>query len=183
MRSSSPAGSKIVREQLHLLADRGEALRRGIARGGGRHGPPRYQRDGPANIVRDMARAAAVTTPEELSAAFAAAMEARDVAAALELWDHDAALIDAGGEALRGREAIEPALRALIANGIALEIDLVRSFSTGDVAVGVGALTMRGHDHDGEPFEQRSESIVVYRRGPDGRWRIALDAPWGLPRS
>ena len=37
-RSASPAGSKIVREQLHLLADRGQALRGGLARGARGHG-------------------------------------------------------------------------------------------------------------------------------------------------
>ena len=130
-----------------------------------------------------MAGATAVTTPEELSAAFAAAIAARDVTAALELWDEDAALIQASGEAVRGRAAIEPALRALVENGVSLEINLERSFTAGDVAVGVGTLTMRGHGHDGEPFEQRSDSLVVYRRGSDGGWRIAMDAPWGLPRS
>src|SRR5207249_2104986 len=113
------------------------------------------------------------SSPEELSAAFAAAIEARDVSGALALWDEDAALIQAGGEAVRGREAIEPALRALVENGVALEIDLVRSFTAGDIAVGVGTLTMRGNGHDGEPFEQRSDSLVVYRRGDDGQWRIA----------
>lgn len=129
-----------------------------------------------------MASVPATATPQELSEAFAAAIAARDVCAALDLWDEDAALIQADGEAIRGRDAIEPALRALVDNGIALEIDLSRSFQAGDVAVGVGTLTMRGNGHDGERFEQRSDSIVVYRRGPDGRWRIALDAPWGLPR-
>jgi uncharacterized protein (TIGR02246 family) len=129
-----------------------------------------------------MAGVLPATSPEELSAAFAAAIEARDVDGALALWEADAALIQADGEAVRGREAIEPALRALVENGIALEIDLARAFTAGDVAVGVGTLTMRGNGHDGEPFEQRSDSIVIYRRGPDGHWRIALDAPWGLPR-
>ena len=129
-----------------------------------------------------MAIAPSAATPEELAAAFAAAITAGDVPAALELWDADAALVDAGGEAIRGREAIAPVLQALVDNQITLEAVLARAVTTGDLALGVGTLTMRGNGHEGEPFEQRSESIVVYRRGADGRWRIALDAPWGLPR-
>jgi uncharacterized protein (TIGR02246 family) len=129
-----------------------------------------------------MATVPATGTPEELSAAFAAAIASGDIDAALQMWAEDAALVQAGGEALRGREAIGQALRALVDNGIALQIELAHTFTAGDVAVGVGTLTMRGNGHEGEPFEQRSDSIVVYRRGPDGRWRIALDAPWGLPR-
>ncbi len=121
-------------------------------------------------------------SPEQLSAEFAAAIEARDVPAALALWSEDAALIQADGNAIRGRAAIEPALRALVDNGVRLGIRLSRAFEAGDVAIGSGTLTISGLDERGRPFEHVSQSLVVYRRGVDGTWRIALDAPWGLPR-
>jgi uncharacterized protein (TIGR02246 family) len=121
------------------------------------------------------------STPQQLSAEFAAAIEARDVPAALALWSHDAALIQADGQAIRGHEAIEPALRALVENGVRLDIRLARAVEAGDVAVGTGTLTITGTDADGRSFEHSSDSIVVYRRSADGGWRIALDAPWGLP--
>ncbi len=122
-------------------------------------------------------------TPEELSSEFAAAIRAKDVPAALALWSEDAVLIGADGTPIRGHGAIEPALHALVDNGVALDIRLAAAFEAGDVAVGTGTLTISGADEAGRPFEHASESIVVYTRGEDGRWRIALDAPWGLPQA
>jgi uncharacterized protein (TIGR02246 family) len=141
---------------------------------------PRYQRrpDATANIVPRMA----AHTPEQLSGEFAAAIGARDVRAALALWSEEAALIAADGQPIRGHVAIESALRALVENGIDIDIRLAGAVTAGDIAIGSGTLTMRGVDTDGQPFEHRSESVVVYRRDEDDRWRIALDAPWGLPQ-
>jgi len=122
------------------------------------------------------------STPEELSAAFAAALERGDVEGALEMWTRDATILSADGEPVRGREAVGAALRSLIANGARVEIELTRTITAGDVAVGLGTLTLSGRAHDGGEYSQRSSSTVIYSRGADGRWRIALDAPWGLPR-
>ncbi len=121
------------------------------------------------------------SSPEALSEAFGAAINARDVPAALDLWIEDAAIVQANGQMLRGREAIGDALRALVENDVRLEIDVARVFATAEVAVAVGSLTLSGAGADGRPFEQQSRSVVVYSKGPDGGWRLAIDAPWGLP--
>ena len=120
-------------------------------------------------------------TPEELSAAFAAALAAGDLDAALDLWADDAAIITASGETVRGRAAIAAAFKALIDNGTRVEIELTRTIAAGDVAVGLGTLTLSGAGHDGAEFRHQGSSTVLYSRGADGQWRIALDAPWGLP--
>lgn len=120
-------------------------------------------------------------TPEELSAAFAAALQDGDLDAALKLWADEAAIVTASGEVVRGRAAIATAFKALIDNGARVEIELTRTISAGDVAVGLGTLTLSGAGHDGSEFRHRSSSTVLYTRGADGQWRIALDAPWGLP--
>jgi uncharacterized protein (TIGR02246 family) len=121
-------------------------------------------------------------SPEAVSAEFAAAIEARDIPAAIDLWLDDALMIQADGHTIQGRNAIEAALRALIDNDIAVDIDLARTFVTGDVAIGLGTLTMRGASDGGQPFAQRSRSVVIYAKRPDGCWRLAIDAPWGLPQ-
>lgn len=121
------------------------------------------------------------TSPEALAEAFGAAINARDLSAALDLWIEDAAIVEPDGQMLRGREAIGDALRALVENEVSVEIDIARVFATADVAIAVGTLTMSGAGADGRPFQQQSRSVVVYARDSQDRWRVAIDAPWGLP--
>jgi uncharacterized protein (TIGR02246 family) len=120
-------------------------------------------------------------SPAELSAAFAEALAARDVERAMELWVEDPTILTPNGEAVQGRAAITAALRALVENGAEVQIELTRTVAAGDVALGLGTLTLSGIGADGEPFSQRSSSAVIYSRGADGGWRVAIDAPWGLP--
>ena len=119
--------------------------------------------------------------PEQLAHAFAAAIARRDVPGALEMWREDAAIVAADGSLLRGHEEISRALEALVRNGAEVSVRVARVFEAGGIALATGTLTLSGDGADG-PFEQQSRSTVVYARGPDGRWRIAIDAPWGLPR-
>ena len=125
--------------------------------------------------------AVAAESPEQLSQDFAAAINARDVGTAAELWIDDAAIVRPDGQVTRGREAVAGALQALMDNGVTVRIELSGLFQAGDVATATGTLTLSGSGHDGQPFEQSSSSVVVYSRAADG-WRIALDAPWGLPK-
>src|ERR1700723_1960045 len=98
------------------------------------------------------------TSPEELAAAFSAAINAADVAAAMDLWIEDPAMIQPDGQMLRGREAIGAALRALVENEVSVEIEVAGVFATADVAIATGTLTMSGTGLDGNAFEQQSRS-------------------------
>jgi uncharacterized protein (TIGR02246 family) len=120
-------------------------------------------------------------SPAALSAAFATAINARDIEAALALWIEDAAILRPDGQAVRGREAIGEALHALVDSGASVEVDVAELYAAGDVAVAVGTLTIKGTDAKGASYAQRSQSVVIYSRGADGDWRLAIDAPWGLP--
>jgi ketosteroid isomerase-like protein len=92
----------------------------------------------------------------------------------------DATIIQPDGQMIRGRNAIAGALQALVDNEVSLEILVANVFAAGPVAAAVGTLKISGTDRAGAPYEQRSQSVVIYSRGPDG-WRLAIDAPWGLP--
>ena len=123
-------------------------------------------------------------TPADLLAAFLAAVNARDLDAAIELWREDAVIVQPDGQPLRGREAVAGALRALIDGGVELQTEVASIIEAGDVALVSGTLTLgipNGDGPDGR-FTNRSSSVVIYKRGADG-WRIALDAPWGLPQA
>jgi uncharacterized protein (TIGR02246 family) len=122
-------------------------------------------------------------SPAELSAAFAEALAQHDVERAMELWVEEPTILTPAGEAVQGRAAIAAALEVLVANGTDVKIDLRRSITAGDVALGLGTLTLSGIGSDGKPFSQQSTSAVIYKRCSDGAWRVAIDAPWGLPES
>ncbi|HXB15440.1 MAG TPA: DUF4440 domain-containing protein [Solirubrobacteraceae bacterium] len=122
----------------------------------------------------------AAATPQELATSFAAAISARDVEAALEMWSEDAAIVAADGSLVQGRAAIAAVLEALVGNGTQVEAEVTGLYEAGGVALATGSLTLIGDGHDGS-YEHRSASVVVYVRGGDGLWRIGLDAPWGLP--
>jgi len=120
----------------------------------------------------------AAASPEEVSDAFAAAINAGDVPAALELWSEDAAIVGPDGQTVRGRAAIASVLQALIGNGTTVEIEVSQLIATEDAAIATGELRMRAPGHE---EVQSATSVVVYARAPDGSWRVAIDAPWGLP--
>lgn len=121
------------------------------------------------------------SSPEALSDAFASAVNAGDVPAALDLWIEDAAIVQPDGQTLRGRDLIGDALRAIVEHAVRIELEVAAVFATSEVAVAVGSLTMRGSGPDGAPFTAQSQSVVVSAKGADGFWRLAIDAPWGLP--
>lgn len=112
--------------------------------------------------------------------AFAAAVNAGEIQAAVELWTDDATIVRPDGETVRGKPAVAAALQALVDNNVRMELDVSNVFVGGDVAIVAGSLTLNGINGAEEPFNESSSSIVVYIRGADG-WRIAIDAPWGLP--
>lgn len=122
----------------------------------------------------------AAGTPEEISKAFAAAINTGDIDGALALWSEDAAIVGPDGAIVRGREAITGVLQTLIGNGASVHIEVTGLYAAGNAALATGTLRMSLPGH--EPYEGGS-SIVLYTRGADGSWRVAIDAPWGLPRS
>ncbi len=141
----------------------------------------RYQRDvPPPRAAHYRARPMLLDAPDTLAARFAAAVTAGDVDGALDLWIEDATLVQVTGETVRGRAEMEPVVRALVEHDVTLEAELHALYRAPGVALGTGTLTMSGSDAEGNPYSSQSTSLVVYLETEAG-WRIAIDAPWGLP--
>jgi len=117
-------------------------------------------------------------SPTDLVGELAQAITNGDVDAALALWEPDACIVGPDGSALaRGSDALVGVLRAMIEHGTRFEADVLDVYTAGDLALVRGALRLTAPDGS----TQHSRSLVIHRRRADGSWRIALDAPWGLP--
>ena len=89
------------------------------------------------------------------------------------------------GQPLRGRGAVADALRTLIDSRVELQTEVASIVEAGDIALVSGTLTLsvqNGDAPDGALHAAAAAPSSIYKRGPDG-WRIALDAPWGLPQA
>ena len=111
--------------------------------------------------------------------AYAADVAARGLAAWVEAYAEDGVRVDLFGEIAQGHDAIRAADAALFANpGARLAWDPVHAavFEDGSIGVTRGEWTLHA---DGE-LRAAGAYLTVWRRGSDGRWRVALDT--GAPR-
>jgi uncharacterized protein (TIGR02246 family) len=117
-------------------------------------------------------------SPPDLVGRLADAITNGDLHAALALWEPDACIVGGDGSVLaRGHDGLVAVLGAMIEHGARFEAEVLDVCTAGDLALVTGRLTLTAPDGS----QQRSRSLVVHRRGSDGEWRIAIDAPWGLP--
>ena len=116
--------------------------------------------------------------------AWLAAVMARNVDSAVSFWTADGRVIGPGGPAVVGREA----LRAMLAQTFAAPqssvvwrtTDVVVSPS-GDMAYSLGTNLFVMPDSAGHLDSLRGQAVVVWRKGSDGRWRVAVDATTPAP--
>src|SRR4051794_29376262 len=113
----------------------------------------------------------AMTSPEDASGAFAAAITDGDVERALVCWAPDAVLVAAGAR-LEGHEALRPGFAQLVAARAGVEIVVADVVVAGDVATAATRMTM-ALPGAAEPLTTHGR--VVYARQADGGWRIAID--------
>jgi len=110
-----------------------------------------------------------------------AAINSRDLDAALELWAYDALFLPVVGDPVAGRDAIRHVLGALTSSGTMIEIETASTYVAGDTAVRFGRLKLVSQQAD-DATEFSSSYVTIYRRGDHG-WRIVVDAPAGFPEA
>jgi uncharacterized protein (TIGR02246 family) len=108
-------------------------------------------------------------SPEDIHALLAAAVNAGDLDAFVELHEPDATVIvPPDGRRVSGRDAIREAVRPVFALGPTAEIELVDKLQSGDLALTFARVEVLG---------SATRGTVVSRRQADGSWRIVLDNP------
>lgn len=123
--------------------------------------------------------AARVAEPIDTVSDLVDAINRGDLDAAVALYEPSAVLVVQPGQVARGTEPIREALAAIIAIGGTIRSELQQVIQADDVAQYASRWSLHGTDPAGLPVVQGGESADVLRRGEDGRWRIALDNPWG----
>lgn len=119
------------------------------------------------------------STPAQTVATLVHAINRGDIDAAVELYRADAVFVARPGTTLVGREAIREALAAMIATRPKLATHAQQVLLCADHALYHAAWSMTGTDADGRRFSQTGHSCDLICRAADGRWRIAIDNPWG----
>jgi ketosteroid isomerase-like protein len=97
-----------------------------------------------------------------------------------DLFADGAELFDAHGERIAGREELD-AYWSAIESPVdwRLSIRLARGSEGLAYEIGTSRMTTR---ESGELVTRVTEFLMLWRRGPDGAWRIAMDSSWPKPR-
>jgi uncharacterized protein (TIGR02246 family) len=121
----------------------------------------------------------AVSRPEEMNAAFAAAVNSGDVEQLLALYEPEALLAPQPGLRARGTGELRAALEQLLALEGTMESRNVYCMQVGDLALLQGEWRMAATGPDGAPLELASRTAEVVRRQPDGTWLYVIDHAFG----
>jgi uncharacterized protein (TIGR02246 family) len=119
------------------------------------------------------------TSPQEAVALADAAFNRGDIDAMLEFYEADAVLLFEPGRAVRGRAALADALRSLLTSRPTAAHRKQHVIEAGDLALWTSQWSVTGTAPDGSPMSVSGCNSVVFRRGADGGWRVAVENPWG----
>lgn len=116
--------------------------------------------------------------PGEATAAFAAAINEGNLAAAANCFAKDACLLTPDATAIRGREEIRPVLHQLIVFGFRIEVQESSVLLAGDVALGSERWLITSAGAGDSQFSRLLTPTVVLRR-LERVWKLAVAMPWG----
>ena len=106
------------------------------------------------------------------------AVAAKDLGHMVSLYADNASLFYADHPMVAGEDAIRETWKAIFANpGFTMSTKPLKvEFSrNGDLAFAHGAYTVTMNGATGRPTTDRGEYAVVYKRQPDGKWKIVAD--------
>ena len=116
-------------------------------------------------------------SPEEIHALIAAAFDAGDLDAFLELHEeHAATIVPPEGRRVSGRDAIRAAVEPIFALGPSARIEVVGKLQADGLALTHARVNVVAGDGR-ERLDVSGRGTIVSRQQPDGTWRIVLDNP------
>jgi uncharacterized protein (TIGR02246 family) len=116
-------------------------------------------------------------SPEEIHALIAAAFNAGDLDAFIDLHEeHAATIVPPEGRRVTGRDAIRAAVEPIFALRPSARIEVVGKLQADGLALTHARLDVVAGDGD-QRLEVSGHGTIVSRQQPDGTWRIVLDNP------
>jgi uncharacterized protein (TIGR02246 family) len=105
--------------------------------------------------------------------ALAAAFESSDRTAWVDFYTEDAIFVGPGTPAIQGRSALLAAAPQISISSMEIVAD--STLGTGDFAATLGRATWVSRPNGSDALTVRRRFLMVWRREPDGRWRIARE--------
>jgi uncharacterized protein (TIGR02246 family) len=102
---------------------------------------------------------------------------AKDLDKVVEAYASDAVYLPPHHAAVHGRDAIREYFKGPLAHGVAeLNYEVTYIRQSGDLAYDVGRYSMMVPQKDGSRRPDRGKYLVVWKRQPNGDWKIAADS-------
>jgi ketosteroid isomerase-like protein len=113
---------------------------------------------------------------EEALAAFYAGVEAGEGDRVVTLFDADMVMMPDGGELVVGGEVIAPGWADGVAAGFRLrDVAALRTVRSGDLAYRINLYSWSMPDEAGERTWYRTKNVHIWKRQPDGSWKLQVD--------
>jgi uncharacterized protein (TIGR02246 family) len=104
--------------------------------------------------------------------------EAKDLDTCMSLYADDAVLLGSGAPAAIGKDNVRKFIQGLLAApGLKLAVNTtsVAVARSGDLALDQGTVDATITDKKGKPVTSTSQYVLVWKKMPDGSWKIAAD--------
>jgi uncharacterized protein (TIGR02246 family) len=111
-------------------------------------------------------------------AQFVTAAQTHDVDKAMALYADDAVFIGVGFPAQVGKDNIRKVIQGMFSvSGMQLTVNTtsVTVARSGDLAIDEGTVDAKATGKDGKPATSTSQYVLVWKKVPDGSWKIAAD--------
>jgi uncharacterized protein (TIGR02246 family) len=114
--------------------------------------------------------------PDEIPALLAAAMNAGDLDAFIDLHEDDAStIVPTDGRVVSGPAEIRLAVEPVFALSPRIENEVIGTLEGDGLALIHTRWALTASERDGQVIELAGRGTIVSRRQPDGSWRIVLE--------
>jgi uncharacterized protein (TIGR02246 family) len=106
------------------------------------------------------------------------ALAAKDLEGFLSFFADDAAGFYSKSPIITGKDALRQSWKTVLAiPGFAMSFQVVKVevSRSGDLAWGHGTWTRTMNDDTGKPVTDKGKYVIVYRKQPDGKWKVVAD--------